>query len=236
MLEAQAATRVPELTPIRYGRMLTSPFAFYRGAAGVMAADLAGTPVSGIRVQLCGDAHLSNFGFASSPERSLVFSVNDFDETLPGPWEWDVKRLAASCAVAARGQGRPGAAGRRLATRAVAAYRDAMREFAAMRDIDSGTRGPTRARSSAGGGRPSTAGGRGPSPARRRDPAGRTASARWSASRTAWTAGCASSATPRSSSPSRTSSRAGAPARSRRRSPSSSGTTGRRSSTTGGTC
>ncbi len=136
VLEEQAATRVPELTPIRYGRMLTSPFAFFRGAAGVMAADLAGTPVSGIRVQLCGDAHLSNFGFASSPERSLVFSVNDFDETLPGPWEWDVKRLAASCAVAARGQGRPAAARRRLVTRAVAAYRGAMREFAAMRDID----------------------------------------------------------------------------------------------------
>src|SRR5262245_11858594 len=94
LLEAQAATRVPELVPIRYGRMAASPFAFFRGAAAVMAADLADTPASGIRVQLCGDAHLSNFGGFASPERELVFDLNDFDETLPGPWEWDVKRLA----------------------------------------------------------------------------------------------------------------------------------------------
>ncbi len=135
-LQEQAATRVPDLTPIRYGRMLSSPSAFYRGAAAIMAADLADTPVTGIGVQLCGDAHLSNFGFASSPERSLVFSVDDFDETLPGPWEWDVKRLAASCAIAARGRGSAESDRRRLVARAVASYRRAMREFAAMRDID----------------------------------------------------------------------------------------------------
>src|SRR5690242_7524303 len=92
-LEAQARTRVPELVPIRYGRMLVSPFTFYRGAAKVMAGDLASTPTSGLKVQCCGDAHLSNFGVFASPERRLVFDLNDFDETLPGPWEWDVKRL-----------------------------------------------------------------------------------------------------------------------------------------------
>src|SRR5437764_9927383 len=92
LLEAQAATRVPELVPIRYGRMLVSPFTFYRGAAKIMAADLATTPNSGLTVQCCGDAHLSNFGVFASPERRLVFDINDFDETLPGPWEWDVKR------------------------------------------------------------------------------------------------------------------------------------------------
>ena len=96
LLQSQAKTRVPELVPIRYGRMMASPFAFFRGAALGMAADLAGTPVSGITVQACGDAHLLNFGLYASPERRLVFDVNDFDETLPGPWEWDVKRLAAS--------------------------------------------------------------------------------------------------------------------------------------------
>ena len=96
LLEEQAVSRVPELVPIRYGRMLTSPFAFYRGGALIMAADLARTPNSGLRVQLCGDAHLSNFGVFGSPERTLVFDMNDFDETVPGPWEWDVKRLAAS--------------------------------------------------------------------------------------------------------------------------------------------
>src|SRR5258707_6426924 len=93
LLEAQATSRVGQLVPLRYGRMLASPFAFYRGAAAVMAADLADTPRSGFTVQLCGDAHLSNFGAFASPERELVFDVNDFDETLPGPWEWDVKRL-----------------------------------------------------------------------------------------------------------------------------------------------
>ena len=104
LLLGQAESRVPELVPVRHGRMLVSPFTFYRGAALPMAADLAGTPASGLRVQLCGDAHLSNFGAFASPERRLVFDVNDFDETLPGPFEWDVKRLAASLAVAGTGQ------------------------------------------------------------------------------------------------------------------------------------
>ena len=105
VLQEQAADREAELVPIRYGRMLVSPFTFYRGAAAVMAADLAHTPVSGLRAQLCGDAHLSNFGGFCSPERDLVFDINDFDETLPGPWEWDVKRLAASFEVAGRDRG-----------------------------------------------------------------------------------------------------------------------------------
>ena len=105
LLEDQARTRVPELVPIRYGRMLVSPFTFYRGAAKIMAHDLAGTPRSGLTVQCCGDAHLSNFGVFASPERKLVFDINDFDETLPGPWEWDVKRLAASMIIAARDNG-----------------------------------------------------------------------------------------------------------------------------------
>ena len=107
LLERQAESRVPELVPIRYGRMGVSPFTFYRGAALLQAADLANTPTSGLRVQLCGDAHLSNFGVFASPERRLVFDINDFDETLPGPWEWDVKRLAASLAVAGRENGYP---------------------------------------------------------------------------------------------------------------------------------
>jgi len=102
LLERQAKTRVPELVPIRYGRMLVSPFTFYRGAAMIMAHDLGPTPRSGLTVQCCGDAHLSNFGVFASPERRLVFDVNDFDETLPGPWERDVKRLAASMLIAAR--------------------------------------------------------------------------------------------------------------------------------------
>ena len=96
---------MPELVPIRYGRMLVSPFTFYRGAASIMAHDLAATPRSGLHVQCCGDAHLSNFGVFASPERALVFDVNDFDETLPGPWEWDVKRLAVSMLIAARDNG-----------------------------------------------------------------------------------------------------------------------------------
>ncbi len=102
MLQEQATTRVPELIPIRHARMTASPFAFYRGAAAVMAADLATTPDSGIRAQICGDAHLANFGGFAAPDRTIVFDVNDFDETLPGPWEWDVKRLAASFEIAAR--------------------------------------------------------------------------------------------------------------------------------------
>src|SRR3954447_16376584 len=102
LLEGQGVTRVPELLPIRYGRMASSPFAFFRGAALPMASDLARTPRSGLTVQVCGDAHLANFGAFASPERNLVFDINDFDETLPGPWEWDVKRLATSLEIAAR--------------------------------------------------------------------------------------------------------------------------------------
>ncbi|MEI8084397.1 MAG: DUF2252 family protein, partial [Actinomycetes bacterium] len=102
LLQSQAASRVPELVPIRYGRMLVSPFTFYRGAALIMASDLAATAESGLLVQACGDAHLSNFGGFASPERELVFDINDFDETNPGPWEWDVKRLLTSLEVAGR--------------------------------------------------------------------------------------------------------------------------------------
>ena len=130
LLLGQAKTRVPELVPIRHGRMLVSPFTFYRGAALPMAADLATTPVSGLRVQLCGDAHLSNFGAFASPERSLVFDVNDFDETLPGPFEWDVKRLAASFAVAGRDNGFSAKERRKIVLAAAEGYRTAMREFA----------------------------------------------------------------------------------------------------------
>ena len=114
LLLGQAESRVPELVPVRHGRMLVSAFTFYRGAALPMAADLASTPASGLRVQLCGDAHLSNFGAFASPERRLVFDVNDFDETLPGPFEWDVKRLAASLAVAGRDNGFPAKARRKI--------------------------------------------------------------------------------------------------------------------------
>jgi uncharacterized protein (DUF2252 family) len=130
LLEGQAASRLPDLVPVRYGRMATSPFAFFRGAALVMASDLSATPVSGLCVQACGDAHLSNFGIFGSAERRLVFDVNDFDETLPGPWEWDVKRLAASLEVAARGQGFAGKDRRKIVIGAVARYRLAMRDFA----------------------------------------------------------------------------------------------------------
>ena len=130
ILADQDAARVPELVPIRYGRMLVSPFTFYRGAAAVMAADLAETPVSGFRTQTCGDAHLSNFGVFASAERTLVFDINDFDETLPGPWEWDVKRLVASLAVAARNNGFTAKQRRKIATSATRAYRTAMRDFA----------------------------------------------------------------------------------------------------------
>ena len=127
LLESQAESRVPELVPIRYGRMLVSPFTFYRGAALLMAADLAASPHSGLRVQLCGDAHLSNFGVFASPDRRLVFDLNDFDETLPGPWEWDVKRLAVSFEVAGRENGYPRKERRRIVRETVAAYRQAMR-------------------------------------------------------------------------------------------------------------
>ena len=136
LLERQAETRVPELVPIRYGRMLVSPFAFYRGAAMIMAHDLASTPRSGLSVQCCGDAHLSNFGVFASPERRLVFDVNDFDETLPGPWEWDVKRLAASMLIAARDNGYRGKDEQRIVLDTVARYRTAMKEFAAMQNLE----------------------------------------------------------------------------------------------------
>ncbi|MEI5585583.1 MULTISPECIES: DUF2252 domain-containing protein [unclassified Agromyces] len=130
LLEEQAVTRVPELVPIRYARMLVSPFTFYRGAALIMAADLAGTPSSGLEVQVCGDAHLSNFGVFATPERALIFDINDFDETLPGPWEWDVKRLAASFEVAGRHRGFTPAECHRVVLAAVAGYRERMRRAA----------------------------------------------------------------------------------------------------------
>ena len=130
LLLGQAGSRVPELVPIRHGRMLVSPFTFYRGAALPMAADLSGTPTSGLRVQLCGDAHLSNFGAFASPERRLVFDVNDFDETLPGPFEWDVKRLAASLAVAGRDNGFSTKDRRTIVLAAAQGYRTSMRTFA----------------------------------------------------------------------------------------------------------
>src|SRR4051812_26750600 len=136
LLDEQARSRVAELVPIRYGRMADSPFAFYRGAASVLASDLARSPSSGIRVQLCGDAHLSNFGGFASPDRELVFDLNDFDETLPGPWEWDVKRLAASIEVAARARDFERKERRRIVRGAVEAYRVAMRRFATMRTLD----------------------------------------------------------------------------------------------------
>jgi uncharacterized protein (DUF2252 family) len=136
LLEQQAATRVPELVPIRWGRMLVSPFTYFRGAALPMASDLATTPVSGLPVQACGDAHLSNFGIFGSAERRLIFDVNDFDETLPGPWEWDVKRLAASLEVAARDNGFSAKQRRDVVLAAVASYRLAMRGFAAMTNME----------------------------------------------------------------------------------------------------
>jgi uncharacterized protein (DUF2252 family) len=136
LLEEQAKSRVPELVPVRWGRMAASPFAFFRGAALPMASDLAGTPVSGLAVQACGDAHLSNFGIFGSAERLLVFDVNDFDETLPGPWEWDVKRLAASLEVAGQDNGFAGKKRREIVMAAVGRYRQAMHGFAAMNNLD----------------------------------------------------------------------------------------------------
>src|SRR4051812_23076507 len=129
ILMDQAAERVPELVPVRHGRMLTTPFAFFRGGAAIMAADLAGTPRAGLEVQLCGDAHVGNFGGFASPERDLVFDINDFDETIRGPWEWDVKRLAASVAVAGRALGVSGGARRAAVQATVRAYREAMQRF-----------------------------------------------------------------------------------------------------------
>jgi uncharacterized protein (DUF2252 family) len=136
LLESQAETRVPELVPIRYGRMLVSPFTFYRGAALIMASDLAATPRSGLTVQCCGDAHLSNFGVFASPERRLVFDVNDFDETLPGPWEWDVKRLAASMLIAARDNNFAVKDQDQIVLDTVAEYRTAMARFASMKNLE----------------------------------------------------------------------------------------------------
>jgi uncharacterized protein (DUF2252 family) len=135
ILQAQAASRVPELVPIRYGRMRVSPFTFYRGAAAIMAADLAETPTSGLSVQLCGDAHLSNFGIFASPEREMLFDINDFDETLPGPWEWDVKRLAASMCVAGRDRGLTREETADVLAWTAQAYRQSMRGFAQMSNL-----------------------------------------------------------------------------------------------------
>jgi uncharacterized protein (DUF2252 family) len=136
LLEEQAQTRLPELGPIRYGRMLVSPFAFFRGAAYLMAADLADGPRSGLHTQLCGDAHLSNFGIFAAPDRRRVFSISDFDETLPGPFEWDVKRLAASFAVVGRDRGFDDGSRRSVVMTAVREYRQAMARFASMRNIN----------------------------------------------------------------------------------------------------
>jgi uncharacterized protein (DUF2252 family) len=136
LLEGQGVTRVPELLPIRYGRMASSAFAFFRGAALPMASDLARTPRSGLTVQACGDAHLANFGVFASPERNLVFDINDFDETLPGPWEWDVKRLATSLEIAGRSRDYPTKTRRRIVHAAVAAYRRGMRSFADMDGLE----------------------------------------------------------------------------------------------------
>jgi uncharacterized protein (DUF2252 family) len=136
ILEASNQDRVPELVPIRYGRMLRSPFAFFRGSAGLMAYDLSGTPTTGLRVQACGDCHLLNFGLFATPERNLIFDLNDFDETLPSPWEWDVKRLAASLAVALRGQGYSDAVAESAAADCVRAYREQMRDYSKMNPLE----------------------------------------------------------------------------------------------------
>src|SRR3954453_15418387 len=136
VVEGESVGRVPELVPIRYGRMMASPFTFYRGAAAIMAGDLAGTPTSGIEVQLCGDAHLSNFGVFAAPDRRLVFDLNDFDETLTGPWEGDVKRLAASPEGAGRARGFKRRERRDVVVTAVAEYRQTMRTFSVMRNLE----------------------------------------------------------------------------------------------------
>ena len=136
LLEEQNRTREPDLVPVRHGRMMVSPFTFYRGAAKIMAADLKDTPVAGLNAQLCGDAHLSNFGVFASPERRLMFDLNDFDETLPGPFEYDVKRMAASFTIAARNNGFSAAEARAATAASVTAYREAMASFAAMPTMD----------------------------------------------------------------------------------------------------
>lgn len=136
IIEKQSATRVPELVPIRYGRMSEAPFRFYRGAAAIMAADLAETPRSGIRVQCCGDAHMLNFRLLASPERRLMFDINDFDETLPGPWEWDVKRLSASLVIAGRANGFSAKERTSVVRAAVRSYRERMRSYAGLGNLD----------------------------------------------------------------------------------------------------
>jgi uncharacterized protein (DUF2252 family) len=136
LLEDQAQSRVPELVPIRYGRMLVTPFTFFRGAAYLMASDLAGGTRTGLHTQLCGDAHLSNFGVFAAPDRRLVFAINDFDETLPGPFEWDVKRLVASFAVAGRDRGFDEKTRAQINTKVGRSYREAMRQFSDMRNLD----------------------------------------------------------------------------------------------------
>ncbi len=136
LLESQAAERAPDLVPLRYGRMLSSPFAFYRGGALLMAADLAGTPTSGLTAQMCGDAHLMNFGLFESPERHILFDINDFDETLPGPWEWDVKRLAAGFEIAGRTRGLKASTRRAVVLACVRGYREAMLEMAEKRALE----------------------------------------------------------------------------------------------------
>src|SRR5213078_2211434 len=136
LLEEQDKTREPDLVPVRHGRMMVSPFTFYRGAAKIMAADLDGTPTAGLVVQLCGDAHLSNFGLFASPERRLLFDLNDFDETLPGPFEYDVKRMAASFTIAARNNGFSKSDVRTCTLASVSAYREAMAGFAQMPTMD----------------------------------------------------------------------------------------------------
>jgi uncharacterized protein (DUF2252 family) len=135
LLEQQETSRLPELVPVRHGRMMMSPFSYFRGAALPMASDLAATPVTGLAVQACGDAHLSNFGMYGTGERNLVFDINDFDETLPGPWEWDVKRLAASLEIAARDNGIAASKRRQIVLAAVASYRRAMRDFAGQTNL-----------------------------------------------------------------------------------------------------
>ena len=136
MLQESDPERLPELLPVRYGRMLVSPFTFYRGAAGVMAADLAKTPATGLRVQACGDCHLLNFGGFATPERNIIFDINDFDETLPAPWEWDVKRLAVSFVLAARSIGLSDAEGRDAAEATARSYRKRLAEYATMAPLE----------------------------------------------------------------------------------------------------
>jgi uncharacterized protein (DUF2252 family) len=136
ILEASNKGRLPELIPVRYGRMIPSPFLFFRGAAAIIAADLAHTPATGIRVQVCGDAHLMNFGAFATPERRVIFDINDFDETLPAPWEWDIKRLATSFLIASCSNGFSEAEARKTALCCVRSYRERMAEFAQMRTLE----------------------------------------------------------------------------------------------------